>query len=814
MGVFKIDRVFPHGKLGRGLLIATLCLAMLFPSLFPSTRLVAANDIDARTVNEAIDAAAEFLLSRQTPTGAWEEWPGQPAGLSGLCALAVLNSGKKPSDPRVSKALDYLVAQKPEMVYASSLIVMALCAADPEGKRYGEAIRKHAKWLESVQVQSGNGKGGWTYGHDRDGAHDNSNSQFALLALYEAKRALPDLKISELTWRTALNYWLTRQCPDGSWTYKYATDGDSSGSMTCAGITSVIIASGQVNDPSATFDESGSIQCCGKSAEDDAVEKGLAWIGQHFKANSHPRTISEKIDGDFHLLYYLYGVERVGRMTARRFFVGRKGQQYDWYRMVSEFLVRERRDSVWGSFVGEHHAERHPLISTSLALLFLSKGRRPIVMSKMQWGEPGSRDWDHHRGGVHNVVTHIERLWKRDLSWQTIHISGATVPDLLETPVLVLSGSQALKLSEEDELKLKRYLEQGGFLFAEACHGDGCSGSDFDVSFRRLMSRLFPESQLRLLPPDHPVWFAEQRVSAKQMKPLLGLDTCCRTSVVYCPDNLSCLWELKRPDRGTPLPKPVQERVDGAVAIAANVVAYATNRELKEKLDRPQVSWDAATSKTAQRGALVIPKLAHGGGADDAVHAVANLMQILHRDLDIRTESQRQILSPDDPKLLDYPMVYMHGRRSFRFTAAEREALRVYLERGGFLMGDAICGSKEFADAFRREMETIFPGAKLEAIPTDHPIMSSEAYRGFDISSVSLRDPQARAGDGDPLKSRIVKTAPVLEGIKIDDRFVAVFSPYDLSCALEKSNSPECKGYTRDDAAKIAANIVLYALNE
>ncbi len=803
-------RVAVSGKVARILIVATLTFSLVARS----AALAAEDEIDARTVNEAIDGAADFLLSRQEPSGSWEQWPGQPAGLSALCTLALLNAGRKPSDPRVSKALDHLVAQKPEMVYASSLIVMSLCAADPEGKRYSEAIRKHAMWLESVQVQVGIGRGGWTYGHERNGAYDNSNSQFALLALYEAKRTLPDLKIQALTWQTALDYWLSRQCNDGSWTYKQKEDGDSSGSMTCAGITSVIIASGQVNALSASFDDSGNIRCCGSTREEDAVENGLRWLGNHFKANSHPRTIGEGIDGDFHLLYYLYGVERVGRMTARRFFVGHKGQHYDWYRMVSEFLVRQRRDPIWGGFIGEHHAERNPLVSTSLALLFLSKGRRPIVMSKAQWGEPGSNDWDHHRGGVHNVVTHIERLWKRDLSWQTISMSGATVGDLMETPILFMSGSEALKLNEADEVKLKRYLEQGGFLFAEACDGDGCDGKEFDASFRRLMAKLFPESQLRLLPPDHPVWFAEQRVSAKQMKPLLGLDTCCRTAVVYCPENLSCLWELKRPDRGTALPKTVQERVDGAVAIAANVAAYATNRELKEKLDRPQLSWESSSGKTPKRGALVIPKLAHSGGADDAVHAVANLMQVLQRDLEIRTEAQRQILAPDDPKLLDYPIAYIHGRRAFRFTAAEREALRTYLQRGGFLMGDAICGSNEFATSFRREMEAIFPEAKLEAIPADHPLMLNEVYRGFDISTVSLRDPQARGGAGDPLKSRIVKTAPVLEGIKVDDRFVVVFSPYDLSCALEKANSPDCKGYTRDDAAKIAANIVLYALQE
>ena len=62
------------------------------------------------------------------------------------------------------------------------------------------------------------------------------------------------------------------------------------------------------------------------------------------------------------------------------------------------------------------------------------------------------------------------------------------------------------------------------------------------------------------------------------------------------------------------------------------------------------------------------------------------------------------------------------------------------------------------------------------------------------------------------MRSRIEQTAPVLEGILIDGRLVVVFSPYDLSCALENQASIECKGYVREDAAKIGINVLLYAM--
>ncbi|MEL7266389.1 MAG: DUF4159 domain-containing protein, partial [Planctomycetota bacterium] len=39
-------------------------------------------------------------------------------------------------------------------------------------------------------------------------------------------------------------------------------------------------------------------------------------------------------------------------------------------------------------------------------------------------------------------------------------------------------------------------------------------------------------------------------------------------------------------------------------------------------------------------------------------------------------------------------------------------------------------------------------------------------------------------------------------------------SPLDLSCALESQNSVQCPGYDTTDAAKIAVNLILYAMQQ
>ena len=58
------------------------------------------------------------------------------------------------------------------------------------------------------------------------------------------------------------------------------------------------------------------------------------------------------------------------------------------------------------------------------------------------------------------------------------------------------------------------------------------------------------------------------------------------------------------------------------------------------------------------------------------------------------------------------------------------------------------------------------------------------------------------------------RVPPAMEGVRIDDRYGVIFSPYDMSCALENHESLECRGYGRRDAARIGLNMLLYALHQ
>ncbi len=77
----------------------------------------------------------------------------------------------------------------------------------------------------------------------------------------------------------------------------------------------------------------------------------------------------------------------------------------------------------------------------------------------------------------------------------------ATDPRLARYPILYMTGHFTFTLSDEERDALRKHLERGGFLFAEAC----CGRRAFDSAFRELAAQLFPDHPLARLGPDHPI---------------------------------------------------------------------------------------------------------------------------------------------------------------------------------------------------------------------------------------------------------------------------------------------------------------------
>lgn len=757
-----------------------------------------AQPVTATAVNEAIERGVDFLRTSQVPqVGKWPEYDEYGCGQSALVLLALLNCGLNADDPTVASGLDYLERTTPSKTYEVALQTMAFCAANPQA--YVRHIRRNVEWLEKSQAKNGRDKGGWGY-NATGGGTDPSNTQFGVLALWEAQRT--QLTKSAEAMRLAAEYWKRRQNdrpndPNrGGWSYGI-NDGYS-GSMTCAGIASLMVAedSLEVLDVKIHGD---SLECCLGEQRESLSALGLQWLERNYSISQNPSP------GGVWWLYYLYALERVGRLTGERFIAN-----HDWYREGCELLVR-RQDPLRG-FIAEGRNISNRFTDTALALLFLSKGKRKVVMGRLSLDAPGSQNGPRH--AIQHLTGHIEDAWKRELAWQKIALQQASVEQLLEAPVLFLSGSEAIQIDERSKKTLKEYVEQGGFLFAEARNGDGCSGEAFDTSFRQLMQELF-DAPLQKISPEHPVWYAEAPVNVSSLPKdfwLYGLETCCRTSVLYSPISLSCRWEVHRPNglAFQQLPPKLQRECEAASIIGINIATYATGRELKEKLDAVEVIRTGKTQVQAKRGILRVPRLQHSGGAEDTPRSIPNLMEVYRRELSSQVVVDSPIISIERAVLEESLIVYLSGRRKFVLSEPEKVALREYFQNGGALIGDAVCGSQEFADAARVQLNEILPGSTWKKVSADHPILTNE-FRGFDIRRVSIVNPGV-GGKGQALQVQKHEGPPVLEMLMWNDRCVAVFSPLDISCALESRQSTQCRGYPRSDAAKIGINMLLYSL--
>ena len=116
---------------------------------------------------------------------------------------------------------------------------------------------------------------------------DNSNTQFALLALHEAERA--GVPVKEQTWRLVQNYWRRTQNLDGSWGYMEATAG--TGSMTCAGIAAMVIADDRLHRGDAEV-QGDKVRCCGTQEQNPEIDRAGLAVGAFLRPQQSGRQLA------------------------------------------------------------------------------------------------------------------------------------------------------------------------------------------------------------------------------------------------------------------------------------------------------------------------------------------------------------------------------------------------------------------------------------------------------------------------------------------------------------------------------------------
>jgi hypothetical protein len=738
--------------------------------------------ITSERVDRAIRDGVRHLKSLQESDGSWPN-PGNhhqhTVGPTSLATYALLQCGEPADSNAIVKALDYLTRFTPDQIdgcYAVGLQTMVYCHVD--SVRFSVRIMANVAWLEKAQVKKSDRvpsiPGSWAHTSDKSRQGDNSSGQYAMLGLHAA--AMAGFAVNPDVWAMARKFLTVGQNRDGSWPYSPGNGADShTASMTCAGISGMYITGTWLNSTDGERLENSEITGCGNHSDRPEINRGLKWLGSNFSVSINPGATPPR----FWHYYYLYGLERVGRFLGIDSISG-----HDWFREGAAEIVANQ-DVLTGGWAGIS-IEREGTIATSFALLFLATGRAPLLMNKLVHG-PGE-DWNNDVDDVRNLVAQVSADWKHTLTWRAVDPGKVSTESLLFAPISFVNGHESPVFSPESRQNMRAYIDNGGVILAEACCGD----PRFDKGFREFVKELFPEENLELRPLDssHSIWRTRFKLTP-ELHPLWGVDLGCRTALIYSPKDLSCYWnQMTR--------SPANERVILASRIGQNIVDYVTGRELPaDKLVLREVA--SFNSDSPRRGVLKIAKIQHAGDWNVAKLAVPQLARSLSK-LGIAVDLDQKELRPSDPAIVNYPLAYMHGRLAFTMSDTDKEALRRHIDPGqGVLMADAACGSAEFDRSFRQLVAELFPDKPLTEITKDDPLLSKST--GYDLSQVQYSGPAGAQ-----------KGYPMLEGIKIGDKWAVIYSKYDIGCALQRHAGYGCVGYVYDSALQIATNIVLHSM--
>lgn len=367
---------------------------------------------EEKEVQAMTDKGVEWLRKNQRADGTWAPYKGHhgawPDGVTAMCGLTLLSCGVDAKDPAVQKATERIRSMGPKLnrTYEIALAILFLDKlGDPADARLMETL---AFRLIAGQTD----RGGWSYhcpmhnesdqqavwqalgqlqekqasflqsrasptqekeaekimqgvpGHLRGiGAFskppasggdffrhggDNSNTQFAALALWAArKHAIPvdrSLQLTVLRFKSSQN-------KDGSWFYGPNNNVIPQPTMTCAGLLALAVEYG-VRDKD---DLKGS-----RPEDNPNIKSALEHVA---KSLNPPK--GEKAKADYPPLYFIWSVERVGMLFQLKTIAGK-----DWYRWGLRILSdHQRPDGHW--YQGWNAST--DVVDTCFALLFLNR---------------------------------------------------------------------------------------------------------------------------------------------------------------------------------------------------------------------------------------------------------------------------------------------------------------------------------------------------------------------------------------------------------------------------------------------------------
>jgi len=762
MSETSLGNSFPSGRRARtirvvvGLLACAIFLGLSQP-LQAADALATPAKVDA-----AIKKAVAYLYSVQNDKGHWETfdgisptWKAEPAkpeggqygGLTAMAVYSMLDTGESWKDQRLRKAIEWLYKQPMMGTYAVSFRSQ-IWQYLPQTAGVKSAAQRDCNLLLSGMKSKGDARGFWSYfiNEGNNARYDHSCSQIALLGIWGCQQAGRDVPL--LFWKEAELAWQRHQLEEGGWSYVFDAaneHGQPKMTMTLAGVATLFICQDYVHI-------SDGLACKGNMI-DPRIQVGVQWIEKNW---------ADGVGGS----YGNYAFERVAMASGYKYF-----GDHDWYKIGAQALVaRQQANGSWGT-----------IQDTAFSLLFLSRGRQPVILNKFEYELEGASarvaparpvaqprpagppptvkpkvepknppkppkvivpevkpavtvkppeerpqdparpmspaNWAQRPRDAATFTRWMSYALERKLNWQIVS-NRSPVDDYHDAPVLYMAGNQKLdNLPKETVEKLQQYIEEGGLLFANA----DCSSVEFTDAFKALGKKMFPAYEFRELPADHPIYTLQQfrRASWKSPPPLISMSNGTREVMMISPNNdIARFWQQN-----------AYKGHEDAFELMNSVILYAADRKnLKFKGATHVVRVDPAAGDSARK--FKIARLQWNGNWNPEPGGWRRLAAVLHNKKEADITVETVLLGEGKLEPAAYPVAHLTGTGKIDFTKEQVNELRKYVARGGYVVCDAAGGNFDFAESAQKELAQIIGGGKLEPVPADDAILGGKGGDG------------------------------------------------------------------------------------
>jgi Domain of unknown function (DUF4159) len=722
-------------------------------------------DVSDEMIGDAIKRGVDYLLSNfsQSRLKNGDQYEADIfGGLDALCVGALLHSGQAIDDPRLAVTTDLMKAALDRLrdfpmngghtTYARALRINAFAVYNrnedkPKMKedldwllaaaKNGAYSYDNPEWTNTDAKRRRRAGDGW----------DNSNSQYGALGVWAAMDSgltVPGDFASY--WNDVEKHWIGCQTPSGGWGYQQG--GNATLSMTVAGLN-MLFVSRQQTSPDAPIPANSDIGT--------AMHNALEWLDE-----------GDHVQYQFgHTGYTLYGTERAGLATGYKFF-----GDHDWYlTLASKAVQNQQQNGAWSGGDG-------PIAETAFTLLFLSRGRHPIFISKLRF----DGNWANRPRDIASLTTYASKQIERPLNFQIVGLERSW-RDWTDSPVLFIASDKAPNFSNEDIDKLRNFALSGGLIFT---HADRDS-IEFNNFAKDLAKKLF-NKELQPLPDDHLIYNVTFPVAGKTQ--LSGVSNGARLLMVHCPTDIARFWTRR-----------VANGNKWALELATNIAIYATGkRDFRNRVSSPLIP-DLVDSQPI--GTIPMALLHYDGNWDPEPFAWLRFAKQFELDTSIRLNLLDMPIK--DLAFETTPIAHLTGTDAIALNDEQIGALRQFIVKGGTLFIDSFGGSKTFAQSIRADLlPKLFPSGDLQAMERGHTLL-----RGPEEGMRDLTEPAVRGYVSESLGKKI----PPLQ-IMHGGAGQVIFSELDVTNGLLGASTWGTMGYQPAYANALIENTIFWTLHQ